>query len=115
MDFQKLFAKLLALYTVQNEELPVGLLKWDLIGAATSTFGLRLGKNPTFESHPINPDCTIKIAVEDLEAIILGNKNPQALYSLGKIQVNGDANLALLAWQLLHQSHPNKALMSELN
>ena len=46
-------------------------------------------------------DCTIKLSLEDLEALISGELNPTAAFMTGKIKVEGDISVAMALSQVL--------------
>ena len=46
-------------------------------------------------------DCTIKLSLEDLEALISGELNPTAAFMTGKIKVEGDMSVAMALSQVL--------------
>ena len=46
-------------------------------------------------------DCTIKLALEDLEALVAGDLNPTMAFMTGKIKVEGDMSVAMALSQLL--------------
>lgn len=39
--------------------------------------------------------CTVKVSLEDLEAMISGDLDPMAAFSLGKLQLDGDMSIAM--------------------
>ena len=46
-------------------------------------------------------DCTIKLSLEDLEALVSGELNPTAAFMTGKIKVEGDMSVAMALSQVL--------------
>ena len=46
-------------------------------------------------------DCTIKLSLEDLEALISGELNPTAAFMTGKIKVEGDMSVAMALSQVI--------------
>ena len=46
-------------------------------------------------------DCTIKLSLEDLEALIAGELNPTAAFMTGKVKVEGDMSVAMALSQVL--------------
>jgi putative sterol carrier protein len=46
-------------------------------------------------------DCTIKLSLEDLEALIAGELNPTAAFMTGKIKVEGNMSVAMALSQVL--------------
>jgi putative sterol carrier protein len=46
-------------------------------------------------------DCTIKLSLEDLEALIAGELNPTAAFMTGKIKVEGEMSVAMALSQVL--------------
>jgi putative sterol carrier protein len=46
-------------------------------------------------------DCTIILALEDLEALVAGELNPTAAFMQGKLKVEGDMSVAMALSQLM--------------
>jgi putative sterol carrier protein len=46
-------------------------------------------------------DCTIKLSLDDFEALISGDLNPTTAFMTGKIKVEGDMSVAMALSQLL--------------
>jgi putative sterol carrier protein len=46
-------------------------------------------------------DCTIKLSLEDLEALISGELNPTTAFMTGKIKIEGDMSVAMALSQML--------------
>ena len=46
-------------------------------------------------------DCTIKISVDDLEALIAGDLNPTMAFMTGKIKIEGDMSVAMALSQIV--------------
>jgi putative sterol carrier protein len=46
-------------------------------------------------------DCTITLALEDLEALVAGELNPTAAFMQGKLKVEGDMSVAMALSQLM--------------
>ena len=46
-------------------------------------------------------DCTIKLSLEDLEALIAGDLNPTMAFMTGKIKVEGDMSVAMALSQVI--------------
>ncbi len=46
-------------------------------------------------------DCTIKLSLEDLEALIAGDLNPTMAFMTGKIKVEGDMSVAMALQQIV--------------
>jgi putative sterol carrier protein len=46
-------------------------------------------------------DCTIKLSLEDLEALISGELNPTTAFMTGKIKIEGDMSIAMALSQVL--------------
>lgn len=40
-------------------------------------------------------DCTVKMSLDDLEAMLGGQLDPMAAFSLGKLQLDGDMSVAM--------------------
>jgi putative sterol carrier protein len=45
--------------------------------------------------------CTIKISLDDLDAMMSGDLDPMAAFSLGKLQLEGDMSIAMKLGSLL--------------
>ena len=45
--------------------------------------------------------CTIKMSLSDLEAMLAGDLDPMAAFSLGKLQLEGDMSIAMKLGSLL--------------
>jgi putative sterol carrier protein len=46
-------------------------------------------------------DCTIKLAIEDLEALISGDLSPTMAFMTGKIKIEGDMSVAMALSELV--------------
>lgn len=46
-------------------------------------------------------DCTIKISLNDLEALIAGDLNPTMAFMTGKIKIEGDMSVAMALSQIV--------------
>lgn len=46
-------------------------------------------------------DCTIKLSLEDLEALVAGDLSPTTAFMTGRIKVEGDMSVAMALSQLL--------------
>jgi putative sterol carrier protein len=46
-------------------------------------------------------DCTIKLAIEDLEALIAGDLSPTMAFMTGKIKIEGDMSVAMALSELI--------------
>jgi acyl-CoA dehydrogenase len=46
-------------------------------------------------------DCTVDVALEDLEAMLNGSLNPMTAFMSGKIKVNGDMSVAMKLPQIM--------------
>ena len=46
-------------------------------------------------------DCTIKLSLDDLEALISGDLNPTTAFMTGKIKVEGDMSVAMALSQVI--------------
>ncbi|MBN9070465.1 MAG: SCP2 sterol-binding domain-containing protein [Rhizobiales bacterium] len=46
-------------------------------------------------------DCTIKLSLEDLEALVAGDLSPTAAFMQGKLKVEGDMGVAMALSQIL--------------
>ncbi|RME68090.1 MAG: sterol-binding protein [Alphaproteobacteria bacterium] len=58
--------------------------------------------HPAVVSNDDGPaDLTIKVALDDFEAIANGEQNPQMAFMMGKLQVEGDMGLAMRLGQIL--------------
>jgi len=55
----------------------------------------------TVNNEDAEADCTIGVALEDLEAMISGDLDPMAAFSLGKLRIEGDMSVAMKLGSLL--------------
>ena len=46
-------------------------------------------------------DCTIKLSLDDLEALVAGDLNPTMAFMTGKIKIEGDMSVAMALSQLI--------------
>lgn len=46
-------------------------------------------------------DCTIKLALDDLEALVAGELNPTMAFMQGKLKIEGDMSVAMALSQVL--------------
>ena len=46
------------------------------------------------------PDCTVGVSIEDLQAIVAGDLDPTAAFMQGKLKVDGDMGVAMKLGQL---------------
>jgi putative sterol carrier protein len=46
-------------------------------------------------------DCTIKLSLDDLEALVSGDLDPTSAFMTGKIKIEGDMSVALALSQVL--------------
>ena len=56
---------------------------------------------PTISTVDSETDCTIRLALDDLEDLVSGELNPTMAFMSGKIKVEGDMSVAMALSQLL--------------
>jgi putative sterol carrier protein len=67
----------------------------------TGTDGIIVIDGQSISTADAPADCTIKLSLEDLEALISGELNPTAAFMTGKIKVEGDMSVAMALSQVL--------------
>ena len=67
----------------------------------TGTDGVIVIDGATISTVDAPADCTIKLSLEDLEALIAGDLNPTMAFMTGKIKVEGDMSVAMALQSLL--------------
>lgn len=67
----------------------------------TGADGVIVIDGPTISITDAPADCTIKIALDDLESLIGGELNPTAAFMQGKIKVEGDMSIAMALSQVI--------------
>lgn len=55
----------------------------------------------TISTEDAEADCTVKVALEDLEAIVAGDLDSTAAFMQGKLTVDGDMAIAMQIGRLL--------------
>ena len=55
----------------------------------------------TISTTDSDADCTIKLALDDLESMISGELNPTMAFMTGKIKIEGDMSVAMALNQFL--------------
>ena len=67
----------------------------------TGSDGVIVIDGQTVSTADSETDCTIKIALDDLEELVAGELNPTMAFMSGKIKVEGDMSVAMALSQLL--------------
>ena len=67
----------------------------------TGADGVIVIDGSTISTTDAPADCTIKLSLEDLEALVAGELNPTMAFMSGKIKVEGDMSVAMALSQLL--------------
>jgi putative sterol carrier protein len=67
----------------------------------TGSDGVIVIDGATISTTDAPTDCTIKLALEDLESLVSGDLNPTSAFMTGKIKVEGDMSVAMALSQLL--------------
>ena len=67
----------------------------------TGSDGVIVIDGQTVSTTDSEADCTIKLALDDLEDLVAGELNPTMAFMSGKIKVEGDMSVAMALSQLL--------------
>jgi putative sterol carrier protein len=67
----------------------------------TGSDGVIVIDGATVSTTDAPTDCTIKLSLDDLEALIAGELNPTMAFMTGKIKVEGDMSVAMALSQLV--------------
>ena len=67
----------------------------------TGSDGVIVIDGQTVSTTDSDTDCTIKLALDDLEDLVAGELNPTMAFMSGKIKVEGDMSVAMALSQLL--------------
>ncbi|MTI16304.1 SCP2 sterol-binding domain-containing protein [Rhodobacteraceae bacterium RKSG542] len=73
-----------------------GIIKFDC-----GDDGLIVIDGNTISTEDKEADCTIGVALADLEAIVAGDLDPTAAFMQGKFDIDGDMSLAMKLGQLM--------------
>lgn len=63
--------------------------------------GILVIDNQTVTTEDRDADCTVGVALEDLESIVAGDLDPTAAFMAGKLKVDGDMAVAMKLGQVL--------------
>jgi putative sterol carrier protein len=55
----------------------------------------------TVSNEDVDADCTVKMSLADLDAMLAGDLDPMAAFSLGKLQLEGDMSIAMKLGNLM--------------
>lgn len=67
----------------------------------TGADGVLLVDGGTISTTDGPADCTIKLSLDDLEALIAGDLNPTMAFMTGKLKIEGDMSVAMALSQLI--------------
>ena len=67
----------------------------------TGADGVIVIDGSTISTTDAPADCTIKLSLEDLEALVAGELNPTMAFMSGKIKVEGDMSVAMALSQVI--------------
>jgi putative sterol carrier protein len=67
----------------------------------TGADGVIVIDGTTISTTDAPADCTIKLALEDLESLISGDLSPTTAFMTGKIKVEGDMSVAMALSQFI--------------
>ena len=67
----------------------------------TGADGVIVIDGETISTTDAPTDCTIKLSLDDLEALIAGDLNPTMAFMTGKIKVEGDMSVAMALSQFI--------------
>jgi putative sterol carrier protein len=67
----------------------------------TGADGVIVIDGATISTTDAPTDCTIKLALEDLESLVAGDLSPTTAFMTGKIKVEGDMSVAMALSQLV--------------
>jgi putative sterol carrier protein len=76
------------------------VLKFDLGDDGVILLDGRSSPN-TVSNDDKDADCTVGVALGDLEAMIKGDLDPMAAFSLGKLRIDGDMGVAMKLGSLM--------------
>lgn len=67
----------------------------------TGADGVVVIDGATVSTDDAPADCTIKLSLDDLDALISGDLNPTMAFMTGKVKVEGDMSVAMALSQLI--------------
>lgn len=67
----------------------------------TGNDGVVVINGGTVSTEDAPADCTIKLSLEDFEALVAGDLNPTMAFMTGKIKVEGDMSVAMALSSLI--------------
>ena len=67
----------------------------------TGADGVIVIDGSTISTTDAPADCTIKLSLEDLDALVAGDLNPTMAFMTGKIKVEGDMSVAMALSQVI--------------
>ncbi|MEM7152109.1 MAG: SCP2 sterol-binding domain-containing protein [Myxococcota bacterium] len=77
------------------------ILKFDLGDAGAIVLDGKNDPNSVNNDASTEADCTVGVSLEDLTAMMSGDLDPMAAFSLGKLRIEGDMGVAMKLGSLL--------------
>ncbi|MBN2798218.1 MAG: SCP2 sterol-binding domain-containing protein [Deltaproteobacteria bacterium] len=77
------------------------LYQFDITGAGTWTVDLTQGSGVVSEGAATDPACSITVEQEDFEGLLDNPESGMMLFTMGKLQIEGDITLALSIQKLV--------------
>lgn len=77
------------------------ILKFDLGDDGAIVLDGKSDPNSVNNDASVEADCTVGVSLEDLTAMIGGDLDPMAAFSLGKLRIEGDMGIAMKLGSLM--------------
>ncbi len=77
------------------------ILKFDMGDDGALVLDGKSSPNKVTNDAATEADCTVGVSLEDLSAMMSGNLDPMAAFSLGKLRIEGDMGIAMKLGSLL--------------